>query len=99
MGTYEELMSSSPSFAGLLENMNQYEQEHKQASDEQTNHVLKQQIVTHEDNLEINNENDLKTLPTYIETKQEGIIQWSVYVAYLRASIGIILGFIVFFII
>ena len=31
-------------------------------------------------------------LPTNVETKQEGTVKWHVYVAYLRAGVGVIIG-------
>ena len=37
---------------------------------------------------------EIDSLPTNIETKEEGTVKWHVYISYLRAGIGVILGFI-----
>jgi hypothetical protein len=86
MGTYDELLTSSTSFAQLLEDIHQYDQE------QQTN-VLSTQLSTigsissakgHDD--EINDPSD------NIEIKQHGTVQWHVYLSYLRAGAGFIVS-------
>ncbi|CAF0978516.1 unnamed protein product [Rotaria sordida] len=87
-GTYEQLLSSSPSFARLLEDINQ----HKQEYEEQPNTLLRKRSKIGSINSLQEDEEDLKSLPTNNEIKQEGIVRWSVYVSYLRAGISGVLG-------
>ncbi|CAF1354990.1 unnamed protein product [Rotaria sordida] len=95
MGTYEELLVSSSSFAQLLEDINQHEQQQQPAF------LLNQQsmigsINSEKDNVE---EEDINSLPKNAETKQKGTVKVNVYVSYLRAGIGVILGFLLIIII
>ncbi|CAF1199030.1 unnamed protein product, partial [Rotaria sordida] len=97
MGTYEELLVSSPSFAQLLEDINQHEQQQQQ----QPASLLNQQsmigsINSEKDNVE---EEDINSLPKNLETKQKGTVKLNVYVSYLRAGIGVSLGFLLIIII
>jgi hypothetical protein len=41
---------------------------------------------------EIEQEEDVQSLPNNIETKKEGTVKWNVYLSYLRAGVGAILG-------
>ncbi len=95
MGTYVDLLSHSESFARLLEDINQHRQEQKQGNEQQSASLLKQisrlDSITQENGEEDNNE-EMKSLPTNVETKQEGTVKWGVYVSYLRAGVGVILG-------
>ncbi|CAF3680029.1 unnamed protein product [Rotaria sordida] len=98
MGTYEELLVSSSSFAQLLEDINQHEQQQQQ---QQPASLLNQQsmigsINSEKDNVE---EEDINSLPKNAETKQKGTVKVNVYVSYLRAGIGVILGFLLIIII
>jgi hypothetical protein len=85
MGTYEELIVSSPTFAQLLEDINQ--------------HVLEQQSVSFTNQQSMigsissekgDDEEDMNASP--LETKQEGTVKRDVYTSYLRTGVGIILG-------
>ncbi|CAF3840294.1 unnamed protein product, partial [Rotaria sp. Silwood1] len=87
MGTYAELLSTSKSFARLLEDINQHEQEYEEQSKIDLISSIK------------DDEEDIKLLPTNIEIKQEGIVKWNVYISYLRAGIGGFLGFLLLLII
>ena len=86
MGTYEELLGSSPSFAQLLEDIHQHEQEQK------SNALLTQQSMIGSINSEKDDGEETNAAPTNTETKQQGTVQWHVYVAYLRAGAGLVLG-------
>jgi hypothetical protein len=84
MGTYEELIASSLTFAQLLEDINQ--------------HVREQRSVSFSNQLSINSEKqdveeeDVNPLANNAETKQEGTVKWTVYVSYFQAGVGVILG-------
>jgi hypothetical protein len=93
LGTYAELLSSSASFARLLEDINQHEQEQKHEYEQQQS-ITRRMSRVGSVCVEKEDEEDSKTHPTNIETKQEGTVKWHVYVAYLRAGIGLILGFL-----
>ena len=83
MGTYNELMSSSASFAHLLEDIHQQEQESS------TNIQTQQSVIS-----SIHSEkDDGNALMANIDTKQEGSIKWSVYTSYIKAGLGCVLGF------
>ncbi|UJR14779.1 hypothetical protein I4U23_001767 [Adineta vaga] len=88
MGTYEELLTFSSTFAQLLEDINQHEEEQQSV-------VLNNQLSM---NGSINSEKDpaeeeQKNLAVYsVETKQEGTVKFYAYISYLRAGIGVILG-------
>ncbi|CAF0980830.1 unnamed protein product [Rotaria sp. Silwood1] len=83
MGTYNELITSSTSFAHLLEDIHQ--QKHEFSSD-----IEQQQSIISTVCLEEDNEEDLMT---NTDTKQEGSIRWNVYRSYIRAGVGCIFGF------
>ncbi|CAF4607105.1 unnamed protein product, partial [Rotaria sp. Silwood2] len=93
MGTYEELLVSSPLFAQLLEDINQHEQEQEQ---QQPISLLNQQSMIGSINSENDNidEENMNSLTKNLETKQEGTVKWNVYVLYIRSGIGVILGFL-----
>ncbi|CAF4578087.1 unnamed protein product [Rotaria sp. Silwood2] len=93
MGTYEELLVSSPLFAQLLEDINQHEQEQEQ---QQPISLLNQQSMIASINSENDNvdEENINSLTQNLETKQEGTVKWNVYVLYIRSGIGVILGFL-----
>ena len=83
-GTYDELITSSPSFSHLLEDIHQQEQEiHLQ--------IEKQQSII--SSIYSEKDNDDETIPQ-IDTKQEGAIKWNVYVSYVKAGLGCAGGFI-----
>ena len=83
-GTYDELISSSPSFTHLLEDIHQQEQEiHLQLEKQQS---MISSIYSEKDN------NDESITP--IDTKQEGTIKWNVYISYVKAGLGCVGGFI-----
>jgi hypothetical protein len=87
MGTYTELLSSSSSFARLLEDINQHEEEIRID-------VQKQQSIISSIYSEKEDEQDLSNSYTHIDKKQEGIVQWHVYSSYIRAGLSSILGFL-----
>ncbi|CAF1179879.1 unnamed protein product, partial [Adineta ricciae] len=97
IGTYTELLSSSASFARLLEDINQHRQEKEKPGVEETA-LLKSQLskVNSVNSEKAEDEaEDLLSKPTNVEIKQEGIVKWSVYASYLRAGIGLVIGLLV----
>jgi len=92
MGTYAELVSTSESFARLLEDINQHHQEQEQEQEQQSVSLSKQPSRIGSISREKEDEEEIELLPTNIETKQEGIIKWGVYLSYLRAGVGVTLG-------
>ena len=86
MGTYAELLSSSVSFAHLLEDINQQQQEQQQP-----NTLRKQlsKVNSVNSEKEEDGEDVLGSVPTNEEIKQEGTVKWGVYASYLRASGGV----------
>ncbi|CAF5140512.1 unnamed protein product [Rotaria sp. Silwood1] len=89
MGTYEELLLSSSSFAQLLEDINQHEQEQQQPVSLLNQQSMVGSINSEKDNVD---EQDINSLSKSLETKQKGTVKLNVYVAYLRAGVGIMLG-------
>jgi hypothetical protein len=83
MGTYEELIASSPVFARLLDNI--YQQQH-------SIDLQKQQSIISSLYSENEKHEEVKSMTTNVEIKQECTVKWHVYVEYLRAGIGIVLG-------
>ena len=87
MGGYAELMASSSSFAHLLEDIHQHEEETRTNMHKQLSIISSKQ-----------GENDLQdegaTLLTHADTKQEGAVRWHVYASYIRAGLGCIASFI-----
>jgi hypothetical protein len=79
-GAYNDLMSSSSSFTRLLNDIHQHELEHSAdfGHDES---------ITRSISLEKEVERS-----TTVETKQEGTVKWRVYIEYLRAGVGVIVG-------
>ncbi|CAF3218273.1 unnamed protein product [Rotaria sp. Silwood2] len=88
IGTYEELLVFSSTFAQLLEDINQHQQEQQSIS------LSDQQSIVDSINSEKNkaDEEDINKLPKNLETKQEGTVNLNVYVSYLQAGVGVILG-------
>jgi hypothetical protein len=86
MGTYEELLESSSSFAQLLEDIHQHEQGQK------SNALTTQHSRIGSISSEKDDEDETSAAPTNIETKQQGTVRWHVYVAYLRAGVGLVVG-------
>ncbi|UJR21510.1 hypothetical protein I4U23_024596 [Adineta vaga] len=83
MGTYNELISSSSSFAHLLEDIHQQKQELSMA-------VQKQQSIISS----ACSEYDDDDLTAHTDTKQQGAIKLTVYLSYIKAGLGCILGFV-----
>jgi hypothetical protein len=76
LSTYDELISSSSSFAHLLEDIHQQE----------TNlQIEKQQSIV--SSVYSEKDNDDESI-TDIDTKQEGTIKWNVYSSYIKAGFG-----------
>jgi len=92
MGTYAELVSTSESFARLLEDINQHHQGQEQEQEQESVSLSKQPSRIGSISGEKEDEEEIELLPTNIETKQEGIIKWGVYLSYLRAGVGVTLG-------
>jgi hypothetical protein len=100
-------MLRSMSFAHLLEDINQHKQEQEQkdiSAASLSKQVSRMGSIDSSTNLGHNHEDrgrvgsicsseDMSPLPTNIETKQEGTVKWHVYLDYLRAGAGVILGF------
>jgi hypothetical protein len=85
MGTYTELISSSSSFAHLLEDIHQQEQE-------SILHIEKQQSIISSIYSEKDTEEELII---NIDTKQEGSIKLNIYTSYIKAGLGCVFGFII----
>ncbi len=96
MGTYAELVSTSASFARLLEDINQHHQEQKEEQKQEQRQRAATLLTRHSRigsiSGEKEDEEEIELLPTNIETKQEGTVKWKVYVSYLQAGIGVVLG-------
>ena len=92
IGTYEELLASSSAFAQLLEDINQHGQEQQSQAVSFVNQQSMIGSINSEKEKEDGDE-DMNPLATNLETKQEGVVKWNVYISYLRAGVGIILGF------
>jgi hypothetical protein len=88
MGTYKELLISSPSFSRLLDNIHQQEQE-------QPNDVhgkVNNQCMPLSEN---ENEEEQQLLASQdLETKERGSVKGRVYLDYLRAGAGLVFGLI-----
>ncbi|CAF4411710.1 unnamed protein product, partial [Adineta steineri] len=67
MGTYNELISSSSSFAHLLEDINQQEQQQSAANIQQQQSIISSTYSEKEDEDEV---------MSNIDTKQQGAIKW-----------------------
>jgi hypothetical protein len=89
MGTYEELLTSSSSFAHLLDDIHQHELEEQQSIE-----YRNQQSIIDPISAQIDDANDTLSPPIDVEIKQEGMVKWHVYTAYLRAGLGLFFGFI-----
>ena len=85
MGTYNELITSSSSFAHLLEDIHQHEQE-------MIVNLEKQQSIISSIYSEADNEEEL--VPN-VDVKQEGAIKWNIYSSYIKAGLGCTFGFVV----
>ncbi|CAF1094580.1 unnamed protein product [Didymodactylos carnosus] len=105
-GTYEELLKSSFSFAKLLEDIHQHE--HNGASGDD-----KRKISLSIDDSDERAENGplLRTQSSRMsedetnnnyqaaETKATGVVKWHVFLDYFRAGAGLILGFVLIFVV
>ena len=103
IGTYNELLTLSTSFAQLLEDIHQHEKE-KEEGEQKTN--LQQQqssmISNSRQSLKIpceNNDHDdvvdeVSTFLDDVDIKQEGTVGWRVYRSYIRAGLGSALAFV-----
>ncbi|CAF4098406.1 unnamed protein product [Adineta steineri] len=83
MGTYNELISSSSSFAHLLEDINQQEQQQIAANIQQQQSIISSIYSEKEDEDEV---------MSNIDTKQQGAIKWTVYTSYIKAGLGCVFG-------
>jgi hypothetical protein len=81
MGTYAELLLSSSSFAHLLEDIHQHEQEVR-------THLQKYQSTISSKPSETCHDDERSTLMIHIDTKQQGTVGWHVYASYIRAGFG-----------
>lgn len=88
IGTYNELINSSSSFAHLLEDIHQQEQE-------TILNIQKQQSIISSIYSEKDNEEELVT---NFDKKQEGSIKLNIYTSYIKAGLGCLFGFIFIFI-
>ncbi|UJR10923.1 hypothetical protein I4U23_015108 [Adineta vaga] len=90
MGTYEELSTTSASFSHLLQDIHQHELKEQLSIDFQNQKSIYESNISESENAT----QDVSLLPTNVETKQEGTVKWRVYSAYLRAGVGLFVGFI-----
>jgi hypothetical protein len=89
MGTYEELIASSSSFTHLLDDIHQHVLEEQQSIELHRQQSTVESITPGTDDAK-----DALAPPINVETKQEGIVKWHVYTTYLRAGVGLFIGFI-----
>lgn len=85
MSTYNELIASSLSFNRLLDNIHQQDQEH-------STDIPYRRSSTSRTISEKETEEDMLFEIDNTETKEEGLVNWRVYISYLRAGAGLILG-------
>ncbi|CAF3009500.1 unnamed protein product [Rotaria sp. Silwood2] len=83
IGSYTDLLASSSSFARLLDDIHQFEQQHSIELHQQQSIISSTSSDVDEETL---------ALSKNVETKHKGIVKWHVYVAYLKAGVGIIMG-------
>lgn len=89
-GAYNDLISSSSSFSRLLNDIHQNELEHSvdfQHDESMTRSTPRKR------------EYEMSTMPAAVEQKQKGTVKWRVYLEYLRAGAGIIVGIFLVFIV
>ncbi len=89
MGTYQELITSSFSFAHLLHDINQHELKEQQSIDLQNRKSTIDLTIS-----ETDDQKEVLSPPTNVEIKQEGVVKLHVYTAYLRAGVGLFIGFV-----
>ena len=81
IGTYAELLSTSPS---LIQNLQDIDQDRGELVIE----TRRRQLTVISYASEKGTEEELATLLTYIDTKQEGTVKWNVYASYIKAGFG-----------
>ena len=86
LGTYKELLITSPAFSRLLDNIHQQKQQ-EHSSD------VKQECAASDTGL---TEGDTEEEPFLaeddVEMKETGAVKWHVYAGYLRAGVGLTIG-------
>jgi hypothetical protein len=94
-GTYEELLASSSLFSRLLENIHQQKQEQQERSmTSDYKRTSRCTTFSEPDDQEV-----ISVSTINIEAKQEGSVNWRVYIAYMRAGAGLALGiFLIIFV-
>ena len=88
LGTYNELLASSSSFAKLLEDIHQHKKEKEEpGGTTRSLHASKQslQVPGGDDDEEIS------ALVDDVDIKQEGTVGWRVYRSFIRAGLGSLL--------
>ena len=87
IGSYAELLASCSSFAHLLEDIHQHEEETRIKLDNQLSTNSSKQ-------LENDQQDEGSVLLTHVDTKQQGAVRWHVYTTYIRAGLGCLWGFV-----
>lgn len=88
MGTFTELLSSSSSFSRLLDDIHQSaDQELKEFIARSRRQTMLGSFSSEQD------EEDALSLALNTEKVQKGSVKWHVYIEYLRAGVGLFLGF------
>ncbi|CAF4743672.1 unnamed protein product [Rotaria sp. Silwood1] len=82
MGTYTDLLASSTSFARLLDDIHQFEQQQSIEFHQQ------QSIISST----CSDDDEMLILSKTAETKQKGMVKRHVYTAYIKAGFGLIMG-------
>lgn len=95
-GTYAELLSSSRSLIDLIRNISQQQSDKQSEYDQES--VAFSRLSSKLDP-EVEADGKLTSAPENIETKQEGMVKWNVFVSYLRAGIGVIPGLLLILVI
>ncbi|CAF4506259.1 unnamed protein product [Rotaria sp. Silwood2] len=97
MGTYIDLLASSSLFGSLHADIYQNEQEnsvdlHHEDVQESPVDLSHQQLTINSTSSQ--QEDEVLMQSTSVETKQTGRLKWHIFVAYLRAGAGIVVGFL-----
>lgn len=83
-GSYNDLLSSSSSIACLLDDIHQYEQQHSIELNKQLSIISSTCSNV-----------DEEILSKTVETKEKGYVKGHVYISYLKAGAGIVMGLFV----
>lgn len=89
-GSYDELMEKSPKFKQLLENIDQQKEELNDSNVHQESRAQARSMTISDSESE-----DFTASIVSIEAKQDGSIKFKVYLSYLQAGVGSLIGSII----